>query len=71
MPKIHTREKRKFKINKLRPKRFLKKRSDIKPKAFKSDESAHQWAKSNKIEKYSLENIGSDKKKKIKIRRFL
>ncbi len=69
MPKIHTREKRKLRVNKLMPRRFVKRRSSIQPKAFRNEESANAWALSAKIKNYILENIGSDKKKKIKIRR--
>ncbi|MBS3167184.1 hypothetical protein J4403_03170 [Candidatus Woesearchaeota archaeon] len=69
MPKIHTREKRKYKTNKLRPRRFLKRKPFTQPKAFRTEEQAHTWAKKLKLKNYILENIGTDKVKKIKIRR--
>ncbi len=39
-----------------------------KPKAFKSEESAHKWAKANDIKNYTLRNLRKEgEKKKIKI----
>lgn len=45
-----------------------KKPIDAKPKAFKSEESANEWAKKNNIKNYTLRNLRAEgKKKKIKI----
>ncbi|MCK5025793.1 MAG: hypothetical protein KAS15_04330 [Nanoarchaeota archaeon] len=44
-------------------------RRKARPKTFKSEESAHAYAKANDITKYSLDNIrlGSAENKKIRI----
>lgn len=51
-----------------RIKRKWKKPSNSKPKAFKSEESANNWAKKNNIKNYVLRNLRKEgERKKIKI----
>ena len=40
----------------------------VRPKTFKSEEKAKEWAKAHKIEKYMLENLRSEASKDKKIR---
>ena len=39
-----------------------------KPKAFKSEEKANDWAKANGLTKFTLENLDPEGRAKIKIR---
>lgn len=71
MSKIHTRTKRKYSLStKFGHKRFF---SNIKPKnrpkTFKSEEKAKEWAEKQGLKDYKLLNLKSEEssKKKIKV----
>ena len=64
MRKVHTRAKRKAGLSTHRgtiPSARRKKR----PKTFETEERANEWAKENKIEKFSLKKVKKGKKFQI------
>jgi len=64
MKKTHTRAKRKARLSTHRGKiPSLNKKKGA--KTFKTEERANEWAKDNKIEKFSLKKVKKDKKFQI------
>ena len=66
MRKLHTRAKRKLGVAAHIGKRStLSKPKKKRPKTFKTEAVANEWAKKNKISKYSLKKVKRDKKFQI------
>jgi len=66
MRKLHTRIKRRFGIASHIGKRTAQTKPKKKrPKTFKTEEDANNWAKKNKITKYHLKKVKRDKKFQI------
>tara|TARA_Y100000310_G_scaffold319723_1_gene375363 strand:- start:2041 stop:2259 length:219 start_codon:yes stop_codon:yes gene_type:complete len=69
MVKVHTRAKRRAGgatgLRKIRPRNRVRK---VRPKTFKSEETAKKWAEAQGIIEYELKNLRiSDKDKKIQV----
>ena len=64
MKKIHTRAKRRAGISTHKSKIPSGKKKK-RPKTFKTEAAANEWAKKNKIEKFSLKKVKKDKKFQI------
>ncbi len=65
MKKVHTRAKRK--LYAATHIKHVKKAKRTKPKAFKSEEKAVEWAKKNNVRDFKLKNLREKGKPKIKI----
>jgi hypothetical protein len=65
MPRLHTRQKRKLDITSSTQGKYRNVKGKHGPKTFSTEERAHEYAKTNKIENYTL--VPAKKGKKFKI----
>ena len=66
MKKIHSRIKRKYRLSThVGQHHFFHPNKRKRPKTFKTEESAHNWAKEHGISNYSLKKVKRDKKFQI------